>query len=156
MNNIFVVLILASSIAFSGCKSTGEDEIISESNDKSNSIQKSQNTKVNSSYPKWIFSPRLNGYYVVLGSAPKQNNSNYRAQLIVAIASARAELAKIKNTSVASTLDTKQTSETPLAFESNTHLESNVVFDISKADVIKSWKHPKTEELFILYGYKTK
>jgi hypothetical protein len=155
MNTIYTTLFLASCLVISGCKSTDEATKTSESNDKYSANQKSQ-PLVNSAYPKWIFSPTLTGFYVVLGSAPKQINNNYRAQLIVAIASARSELAKIKNTSVSSTLDMERTSESPLAFESNTSIKSDVVFDISKADVLKSWKHPETEELFILYGYKTK
>ena len=155
MNIIYITLILLFTLVVLGCKSTNENSTISQSKEKSNSIQKTSSTKVSSNYPEWVVSPALDGHYVVLGSAPKQINSNYRAQLVVAIASARAELAKIKNTSVTSTLDIKRTSENPLAFKSHTNLESNVVFDVSKAEVIKSWKHPKTEELFILYGYKT-
>jgi len=156
MNNTYITLMLICSFFVSGCKSTYDDSKASESTNESKFIHTASSPNLNNSYPEWVFSPKLNGYYVVLGSAPKQNNSNYRAQLIVAITSARAELAKIKSTSVASTLDIERTSETPLDFESTTNLKSDVVFDVSKADIIKSWKHPETEELFILYGYKTK
>jgi len=156
MNNLSIALFLLSTLLISGCKSTKADLSTSNTEHNQDSIQNLQNPEVNTSYPKWVFTPKLNGYHVVLGSAPKQINKNYRAQLTVAISSARAELAKIKNTSVASTLDIERTSDKPLSFESNTNIESNVAFDISKADVIKSWKHPETEELFILYGYKIK
>ncbi len=156
MNTIYISLVLAFSIVVLGCKSTNEDFSIANSNEKSMPVQKTPSAKINSDYPNWVLSPKLDGYYVVLGSAPKQINSNYRAQLVVAIAAARAELAIIKNASVTSTLEIKQTSETPLAFKSRTKLESNVVFDVSRAEVLISWKHPETKELFILYGYKIK
>ncbi len=155
MNIIRKTICFAYVFLFMGCQSVSDSKPVEkESDNQKLEFKKNKNSRgVN--YPQWVFLPKLDGYHVVIGSAIKQEISNSKAQLSVALLVAKAELARFYNTSVNSSLVLSQSNDDSIKIISKAHLKSRADLDLSNAEVLDTWQHPETEELFILYGYKT-
>jgi hypothetical protein len=102
--------------------------------------------------PEWVFDAHLEGYEIVVGFASAQKGVFELQQHRVAELSAMRAFSEIQRVHVSNT--TTQVSQTglPIEVQSQTQLNAANALDFSKLTRLNSWVHPKTQDLYVLYG----
>lgn len=106
--------------------------------------------------PKWIDNPEYPGYVGITASAQPQRMGGIEAQRRVAHMLARAEMARVRSTSVQSKSRIETTvSNTGVKISSDDFRRASTAqaLQLNDVKVIEEWTHPETGELFLWLAY---
>jgi hypothetical protein len=107
-------------------------------------------------HPEWIDNPDYAGYIGITTSAQPQQMGGIDAQRRVARVLARAEISRIKSTSVEST-STFETNSSNKGFtvsaEGFDRISTAQALRFNDVKVVEEWTHPETGELFMWLAY---
>lgn len=106
--------------------------------------------------PKWIDNPEYPGYVGITASAQPQQMGGIEAQRRVAHMLARAEMARVRSTSVQSDTRIETTaSKSGVTINADDFRRASTAqaLQLNDVKVIEEWTHPETGELFIWLAY---